>query len=604
MKHFVFDIADKSYEKYLQQGSLQIVDNINKRSNATFNLIGNYQNFEIEPSSEVDIKIYFLDKEDWGWVFDYVEETDDFGYITEPANETLDFDITGKDNISFSGFVDNLNIVKLNQNNDILLYQIQCVDNHLIFDRRYVAESFEKKSVSYIINFILNKYFNEDGIIISQIDSGNTIIEEAVFNYIKASDCISQLAEKTGCIWWIDDERRFYFVYRESEYVDWELNENCEIKALTFNSHKQKYRNKQIVRGAKIETSLLTQTFKTDGEIQSFVLSYPPIYEPKVYVNNVAKTVGIRGVDTGKDFYWSKNDKVINSEIKYSSGNIVKIEYIGVFDIVVDISNYDEINRIKELEDTSGIYEDVENLKGLKTLDGVIEETRNLIDTYSNFGKTISFITDKKIYAGQIMRCYLPKFNFYDEILITEVTIKEIIKDKFIYQVQGVTNEAVGGWVEFFKKYFKKDTGEPISLISSGENIIYPLSYTKNNWTLTPPNSIFYVLYPSNSLYPSNNLYPCFDNRDKMEYVDVLINGVASLRKRFIKQIFGNNRITTIYMINADEAIGNITGFKFYSGVSASMTIGSGTCFDTRNYTKEKTKRDIIIITRTDILGG
>ena len=67
---------------------------------------------------------------------------------------------------------------------------------------------------------------------------------------------------------------------------------------------------------------------------------------PTITLNSVPVTVGIRGLETGKDFYWSKGDNTISQDLENTileSTDDLAITYQGEFDVVVKSLNETEI---------------------------------------------------------------------------------------------------------------------------------------------------------------------------------------------------------------------------------------------------------------------
>lgn len=592
-------IDGQSVKNYLVPGSLELTDAINEYSVAEFSLIAPKNTLNLMPGLHVELKPYT----DYGYIKDEPRDKIifDYGKITEPSQEKEDLGFITDPASIFGGTIDNIQERRISAGTGMNLYGISCVDNHFLLDRHYVVESFENKTVSYIVNFIVNKYLAEEGIKVHLIQNGDFVIKEAVFNYRTSSEVFKQIADSIGCVWYLDADKRLFIVERTIENSPWGLTETAQVNDVVVYYNRDNYRNKQFVKDGKAETDELTQTFKGDGLTKTFTLEFPVSRAPKIKLDGIPQSVGIRGLETGKDFYWNKDDKIISSEVSVPEGSIVEVKYIGIFDVVLIVKDDIEIQKRKEKEGGSGIYENVYSKKGLNTIDGLTAVALNELRKFGNFSKKITFTTRRPgLQAGQLISVNLPEHNLTGDLLIISVNYKEEGKfDNFKFFVTAITSEVVGGWTEFFREWTKK---EEVRLVDEVDIVTIALNYTKV-WQESDFPNIFHKLYPSENLYPSTNLYPMFHPNQEVKYISWHnIDGEYG-RKTRILQTKKETEIKTTFLVYSSEAIGNIVKLGFWGGVRASENLDTGIKIDEREFVKEKTKLEIIQVIRNDIKG-
>src|SRR5690606_91935 len=117
-------------------------------------------------------------------------------------------------------------------------------------------------------------------------------------------------------------------------------------------------------RGSKDLTDVLTEYKTGDGQNKTFTVGFPIAKVPTITLNDVPQTVGIKGLESGKDWYWNKGDPVItqdNDATPLEPTDTLKIEYQGEYDIIIFVNDLADIAQRADIEETSGIVEHVED---------------------------------------------------------------------------------------------------------------------------------------------------------------------------------------------------------------------------------------------------
>jgi len=275
----------------------------------------------------------------------------------------------------------------------------------------------------------------------------------------------SGIVHITGNSWWIDYTKDMHFCSRLTNAAPFALTDTSNnYRNLSIKRTRQDYRNKEYFRGGQDISSALTETFKGDGENATFSLTLPCAKVPSsVTVDAAVKTIGIRQVETGKDWYWNEGDREITQDTggaKLTSANILSVTYQGYFPIVIESVNESAIAERKLVEGGTGIYEHAVTDTSINTSEAVQERANALVRKYGEIPETVEFETDSDgLKAGQLINITVTKHNLNAAYLIQRVTIQDITSNILRYQVTAMSGEYIGGWIEFFKGLAKAGQG-------------------------------------------------------------------------------------------------------------------------------------------------
>ncbi|NPV30488.1 MAG: hypothetical protein HPY58_12740 [Firmicutes bacterium] len=417
----------------------------------------------------------------------------------------------------FAGTIDRAVQLKVAQGAMQRQYQVDCVDWHQIADRRIVAETYENTPAGSIVADLVSKYLAGEGISCGpdSVQEG-PIVVEAVFNYVPATTALDKLAELAGFSWWIDPEKILHFVERATYAAPWVLDSPLKFRELQIERSREGYRNRQYIRAGKDITDPQVEQFKGDGASRTWTVGFPIARVPTVKVNGVVKTVGIKGIDEGKDFYWNKGDPVLTQD---SSGSVLtasdtlEVTYQGFFDVVVLVDDYAAIEERKGVEGGTGYYEAVEDEPYLSSREAAIRSGNAKLRKYAKLMKRISFRTYQGgLRPGQILTVNLPDRGLVaEDFLVEAVDLSEESPGVWLYSVRAISGEAVGGWTKFFKNMASRGQAFVIRENIREYQVLIRLVQSQEGWQWAEqmPVTVFACPIPSSSLYPSPTLYPC-----------------------------------------------------------------------------------------------
>src|SRR5947209_14689663 len=304
-----------------------------------------------------------------------------------------------------------------------LVWTMQCIGQEYLAKKRVYAAVWANKTCGFIAQDVLNTVLSQEGVTLGQIYDGLTpgpnlfpsltlypggnvgLVPQAVFYYAKVTDVLDALvteASSSGVpyYWSIDQNKQFWFVPYTTitgpAIDDTLIDEINNSPSITFANPS--YRNTQYVTGGVTQTIQQVETRKGDNSTTVFSMDYELATVPTITVNGTGKTVGINGVDTGKDWYWNKGSKDItqaSGATKLISTDTLSVTYIGQTPNTAILSDASQITNQATIDGTSGINEEVVDDPTLTSAANAISEGSNLLTRFAQQGVQFQF-TDRK----------------------------------------------------------------------------------------------------------------------------------------------------------------------------------------------------------------
>lgn len=379
---------------------------------------------------------------------------------------------------------------------------VACVSREQVFDRFVAANTYDTPmTAGAMFKDLINTYASSEGLITWGVADGPTI-DSAVFPYIYLTDCANDIKNLTGYSIWIDDYGVVFLKARADVLAPWNLDDSAaatwqDVRGFHFVQTRQNYRNKQYMRAGVDTTTARTESFKGDGTRKTFNVSFPVALVPTIAVNGVGKTVGIRGVDTGKDWYWNKNENEISEDdggTALTTSDTLAVTYQGLFPISVVVQDDTEIAARIAIEGGSGVYESVDQDASVNSTSLAIAEANGFIERYGIIKQRVNFWTYRTgLRVGQIIYVKAVRFGILTSTayLINNVQIQGTDGwPGFKYTVDALSGEAVGGWVEFFQdlaastRQFVIRENEVLVIVRNAPETLYlaeSMSYTSQS---------------------------------------------------------------------------------------------------------------------------
>jgi len=358
----------------------------------------------------------------------------------------------------FAGTIDELHEEERPGMKGRLWYQITCVDYNQFADRHLVAKEYVNQTQKQIVTDINTTHLAVEGVTLDPNMEDGPTIEEAVFNYRTVAEVFDDLSELTGFTWYIDYDKVLHFFSRAFFAAPFSLTADVDYRTLRYSKTRDRYRNKQFIRAGQDVTASRVQTFQGDGETQSWPLELPVSDEaPTIKVDTVAKTVGIRQIDTAKDFYYQSGSEIISQDsagTKLTSANTLEVTYKGLFPLIVEGQDQVAIDDRVTVEGGSGIYEAIQDEEEINRSALATDKASGLLRKFAKIAEIIEFETDKTgLRAGQLLPVTRPSHNVDSSFLIESVEFVHLAAavETLRFQVKAMSGEPFGGFAEFFR---------------------------------------------------------------------------------------------------------------------------------------------------------
>lgn len=226
------------------------------------------------------------------------------------------------------------------------------------------------------------------------------------------------------------------------------------------------YRNRQKVKGA-IATATFKQSFSGDGQTRTWNVANPIASPPTgILLNNQSVSIGVQGVDTGKQFYYQLGSQAItqdNSGVILTDADTLFVPYIGSYvqDVVVDNINPGDFagtlcqSVLANLDNSSGIVTNVVDVSGQNmSVDAATTLANQLLSRFGVAGITFTFSTLRAGLApGMQLTIYCPELSINDvQMLVTSVDQSQQTSPAanggllWSYSVSASTSPNLGSW--------------------------------------------------------------------------------------------------------------------------------------------------------------
>jgi len=347
------------------------------------------------------------------------------------------------------------------------------------------------------------------------IDDGPTV-NEAVFNYITAAKALDKLADESNFWWRIDHNKRLTFGARTKVAAPFSVDEgDVRGNSIRVFSEAPKYRNKQFIKNIRELTDPQTESYVGDGETQSFPVGFPIAKEPTITVNGNPQTVGIKGVESTQDWFWSKGDNVVTQnlgDIPITGTDTLAITYQGSFDAVLINEDTVAIAERQSIEGGgSGKVENVFENFTRSDQSAAIQSATALLEKFATIGDRVEFVLEAAgLEPGQILTVDFPGHGIDEvEMLIESVDLE---RDGAVtwYRVTATSGPEKLSWTRLFAEL--GEAPQFIEQVNIDEtSILIGAQPIGGSWSWDETMNITTAIcaFPSSSLFPSGSEFPC-----------------------------------------------------------------------------------------------
>jgi hypothetical protein len=423
------------------------------------------------------------------------------------------------DALLFAGFVgDGPEASPLAADGSARLWTVRLVDNHYRADKTIIAGAWADTPVRDVVQAIVTGWLAAEGVTFDYAghDPGPTVTRCA-FNYVTAAQALERLATLAGWWWRIGHDCALELRPRTTYTAPWELNpDSCNWRSVRLTVGSGQYRNRQYVRGGRDETEEQVEQFAGNAEQTTYTVGYPMVYEPVVKEDRgagwVTKTVGIRGLETGCDWYWNKGDKQLTQDTlgtPLDTDELLQVTYIGSFPVITQSTDIAAQLGRAALDGTSGLVASLAQSAELDSRQAAFDLGAALLAVHARVDRVLTFRTRLAgLQPGQLLTCNLPAVDLDGlPLLVQQVTVTAPSSEWVEYEVTAVEGQAAAGWAEWLQ-----DAGSLTAFENIGESeVLGLLELVVEDWSWGElvAATVNACPIPSAGLYPSATLYPC-----------------------------------------------------------------------------------------------
>lgn len=278
------------------------------------------------------------------------------------------------------------------------------------------------------------------------------------------------ISKQSNLVWDIDQNKAFSMQARNGVPAPWIASaidsdtSNIQYAGVSVETIADLYRNTEFLSGGT-DTIAFPETRMGDSISQSWTMGYAVDSINSITVNGIKKTVGIKGVDTGKDFYYTQgNNSIIQdpSQQIYDNTQTLIFNYNAIVSITVEMRNDAQILAKAAVDGTDGIIALVEDVSTLNlTKAAIIQLGQGRLDQYAIIGRTAKFTTMRSgLAVGQILPIFMPQFSVINgQFLITDVAPSWISIGSGglqpFYSVTATEGPVVGNYTRFLANLAK-----------------------------------------------------------------------------------------------------------------------------------------------------
>lgn len=401
--------------------------------------------------------------------FETVDETGDFRFTQGEQVVILD-DATSIR--IFAGIVYET-VESVMPGSDSLHSRVRAVDFTQLLDRHVVAKAYNNTDLNAILSDIVSTHLTQDGVTIAETLPDPPVFQRVVFNYSTVTECLNDLANITGYHWYVDYDRALYFGPRVSTPAGFSVTDATQTwHGLSVRRSLEEYRNTQLIAGGLAGTNPRTETLERIGRDRGGFVSLPIASQPTVVhyevpgrfqppSNSYTATVGILGVDAGKDFYWSRNSQAITADPSVEIGEFdaLDVTYSGLIPLLVRSVNEDEVSSRAGVQADSGVFEHFLRDAGLDSVSAAIDRGAGFLRKFGRIQHRVMFEMDSVIHpdvtslrTGQLIPITLARHDIDGDYLVEGISIRDIGLEFYRYSITCASGESLGGWSEFFRK--------------------------------------------------------------------------------------------------------------------------------------------------------
>lgn len=371
--------------------------------------------------------------------------------------------------VLFGGSITEVERIRRNSNIALLETNCTCVGYADRLEKRLAGQyEFTGETAGFILAQILANSLSGDitDSSPSSIATGPSV-NSFVLDLPTCREAIQELCNLTQYEYYVLPTGELSFFSPQSNVCPVSITTGANVSKLTTRETREDFCNAVTIKVANSLRDPATETFLGDGATQSFNTLFPLSAAPEIFVGSpaVAQTIGIIGVDTGKDWYWQEGSTEIrqdDADTPISGGVNIDVTYVGIESIIVASTNVASVSARATAENNSGIYEKLLSLDQRLTRADAQAIADSYVDRYSALSVVLTLETDTKlepncisIEPGQVLSVSLTGWNAAGNYLIRSVRLQfqgaEYGQHRWKCSVEAISGPVLRNYIDVFR---------------------------------------------------------------------------------------------------------------------------------------------------------
>lgn len=358
-------------------------------------------------------------------------------FVPQRGQEVIVTDLDTSE-VFFGGIIDEVDLELIK--NSTVDYFVKCLDYSAELSGDLVANTYEDKSIQYIINDILPSGFTANNV------QGTIIVGKIVFNYMNVSACIKKLATQINYNWYVDYEKDVHFFAKSTELSPFNLvndvDENFIGGTLQIDKSNSQMRNSVYVLGGTFVGNARTETYDGVANQLQFPLANKFSEKPTVTQNGSPIAVGTEYLQDFSDgpyvALWDFNQKYLRFQTAPTAGDTIAITGTPLVPVIVKVNEPTSITN-------NGLRQFKIEDKSIKDTDTARQRAQAELQAYKDGVASGSFSTyTDGLRSGQTIKIKNTLLDIDESFLIKKVRAKMLTNDTIFYTITLVSFKITG----------------------------------------------------------------------------------------------------------------------------------------------------------------
>lgn len=293
-------------------------------------------------------------------------------------------------------------------------------------------------------------------------------VETLAFEWPKISEVIDALARLSGYVWYISGDRKLNFVPRTEFSAPFNVaspfGQNVLAEGLKVRHTNEEYGNSIHLRINENAFGSVLTTFTGDGSKRKFRLATIIKTVSSISRSSAAgveQTIGILGVDSGKDWYYEEGGHWIYQDAGGTVPGAGESIFVSHKDYGFDARTADDTGeqsaRAAVETGTSGVYDLVLSDDNILNTSAADTLAASLLSRYKQVPVELTFNSRTDgLLPGQVITVDLPLYSIFAEsYLINDVSARQdrIVGGLLRYTVKAISTTRLGGALDTFRSF-------------------------------------------------------------------------------------------------------------------------------------------------------